>query len=212
MIRIAIVDDHSIVRTGLRQYFSEHVDLRVTGEAANGREALDLVRRGDLDVLVMDLSMPGPGGLELIRQVLGHVPQLPVLVLSMHADGPIVTRMLRAGAVGYLTKDCDPEELLTAVRNAARGRRYIDPSLVDSVIRSHAAAEQATDHCAELSERERQVLERMVAGRSVGAIADELQLSPKTVSTHKTRLMHKLEVHSIADLMRFAIRHGITER
>lgn len=211
-IRIIVADDHSIMRAGLRKLFGATPDLLVVAEAANGGRLLEVLDRTTADVLLLDISMPGPGGVELIRQLRAQRPQLPVLVLSMHAEGQIVTRALRAGAAGYATKDCDPEDLLAAVRKAARGGHFIDPALVESVIRFNAAAEQAPNPCAELSERERQVLERMAAGQSVGGIAGELRLSPKTVSTHKARLMQKLDLRSTAELMKFAIRHGLTSQ
>ena len=129
MIRIAIVDDHAIVRTGLRQFFSEQVDLRVTGEAANGREALDLVRQGELDVLLMDLSMPDHSGVDALRAIKARAPDLPVLILSGFPEAHYATTLLKQGASGYLNKECDPEEILKAIRTVVRGRKYISSAV-----------------------------------------------------------------------------------
>ncbi|MEW6704458.1 MAG: response regulator transcription factor [Pseudomonadota bacterium] len=206
--RVLIADDHAIVRGGLRRILATADDLAVVGEAASGAEALSLLAAGQADLLLLDLAMPGMNGVDLIRRVLQERPGLPILVLSMHNESQIVTSALRAGAAGYVTKDSDPEVLLAAVRKVASGGRYIDPSLVDSVV-FHGANRETGPH-EQLSARELQVLERIVAGLSLGSIADELRLSPKTVSTHKMRLMHKLGVATNAELLKYALRHGLT--
>lgn len=209
-IDVIITDDHSIVRSGLRQLLSTATDLRVVGEAADGHGLLGLLRQTRADVLLLDLSMPGLSGVDLIKRLQAEHPALPVLVLSMHVEAQIVARVLRAGAAGYVTKDCEPTALISAVRKVAAKGRYIDPSLVDSVV-FHGGLDPSSDSPHEqLSPRELQVLERIAAGRALGQIADELHLSPKTVSTHKMRVMQKLGLQTNADLLKYAVRHGIT--
>lgn len=209
-INVIIADDHSIVRSGIRQLLSAAPDLQVVGEAADGHAVLDIVGRVPAHVLLLDLSMPGPSGIDLIGRLRATVPALPVLVLSMHVEAQFVARVLRAGAAGYVTKDCDPQTLLGAVRAVARKGRYIDPSLIESVVfQDDAAAPGGSPH-EQLSPRELQVLQRVAAGMSLGHIADELHLSPKTVSTHKMRLMQKLGVGTNADLLKYALHHGLT--
>lgn len=207
-IDVLLADDHAIVRSGLRQLLSGAADLRVVGEAQDGHDLLDRLRRTPADLVLLDLSMPGLSGVELIKRLQLEHPRLPLLVLSMHVEAPIVGRVLRAGAAGYASKDCDPDALLAALRKVAQGGRYIDPSLVDSVVFSSNAPADAPHEL--LSPRELQVLERITAGQALGEIADALHLSPKTVSTHKMRLMQKLQLNSNADLLKYALRHGLT--
>lgn len=207
-IDVILADDHAIVRGGLRQMISGELDMRVVGEAADGHGLLALLREQRADIVLLDLSMPGLSGVDLIKRLQLDHAELPVLVLSMHVEAQIVARVLRAGARGYVTKDCEPAALLGAVRKVAGGGRYIDPSLVDSVVFSSNAAADSPHEL--LSPRELQVLERIAAGQALGQIADELHLSPKTVSTHKMRLMQKLDLQTNADLLKYAVRHGIT--
>ena len=205
---VILVDDHAIVRSGLRQLLGNAPDLRVAGEAADGHSLLALLRAGLPHVVLLDLSMPGLSGVDLIKRIKAEYPQLPVLVLTMHVEAQIVARVLRAGASGYVTKDAEPAALQAAVRKVAAGGRYIDPSLVDSVIFSPGGDSDSPHDL--LSPRELQVMERIAAGQALGQIADELHLSPKTVSTHKMRLMQKLGLQTNADLLKYALRHGIT--
>jgi DNA-binding NarL/FixJ family response regulator len=207
-IHVILADDHSIVRSGLRQLLDSIDGLQVVGEAANGEALLEVLAGTPADILLLDLSMPGLSGVDLINRIRHIHPKLPVMVLSMHAEAPIVARVLRAGASGYATKDCDPGTLVAAVRRVAEGGRFIDPSLVDSVVFQVDRPESQPHDL--LSPREREVLERIAAGQALGDIADELHLSPKTVSTHKMRLMQKLNLQTNADLLKYAVRHGIT--
>ncbi|MFL6665100.1 MAG: response regulator transcription factor, partial [Rhizobacter sp.] len=156
MIRVAIVDDHAIVRAGLRQYFQDQVDLKVTGEAANGREALDLVRKGDVDVLVMDLSMPDQSGVDALAAIKARAPELPVLILSGFPEEHYATTLLRQGASGYLNKECDPEEIVKAIRTVHRGRKYITPGVAELLADGLSGAGEKPPH-EQLSEREFQV-------------------------------------------------------
>jgi two-component system, NarL family, invasion response regulator UvrY len=210
MIRVAIVDDHAIVRAGLRQYFSEQVDLRVTGEASNGREALDLVRLGDLDVMVMDLSMPDQSGVEALAAIKARRPELPVLILSGFPEAHYATTLLRQGASGYLNKECDPEEIATAIRTVARGRRYITPAVAELLADNVAGGGDRPAH-ESLSERELQVFLRLAKGETVGHIAEHMFLSVKTVSTYRSRVLEKLKVQSNSDLTYYALKNGLLQ-
>lgn len=207
MIRISIADDHAIVRGGLLQIMATTDDITVVREASSSSEVLAQAQQRDFDVLVLDISLPGAGGLELIRQLSEERPDLPVLVLSMHNEGQIVQRALKSGAAGYVTKDSEPGVLLAGIRKVAAGGKFIDPALVDSVVFTPS---DTTHHPKSLlSEREFEILQLIVTGMALGDIADRLHLSPKTVSTHKMRLMQKLGVNNNADLVRYAIRHGV---
>lgn len=206
--RVLLADDHALVRHGLKRILTATDDLQIAGGASNGEETLAMVASTPADVLLLDMAMPGISGIDLIRRIAQSQSHLPILVLSMHNEAQIVTRALRAGAAGYITKSADPEELVGAVRKVAGGGKFIDASLVDSVV-FNATADDDSPY-ALLSPRELQVLERVAAGMALGDIAEELHLSPKTVSTHKMRLMHKLEVGTNADLLKYAVRHGLT--
>lgn len=206
MIRVLIADDHRIVRQGLRQILEIADDIELVGEVADGHSAVDRLLADDCrcDVAVFDMAMPG-GGVELIQRVRGLFPHLPVLVLSMHEEATVASGALRAGASGYVTKDCDADTLLFAIRRLAAGGRYVDSALVDEAM---LAGSEEPLH-ARLSEREHEVLLRLARGETVTEIARDLAVSAKTVSTHKTNLMHKLRVDNNADLVRYAIRHGL---
>ena len=207
MIRIIIADDHAIVRGGLKQIFAMTSDIVVVSEAAQSSEVLEQWRQIPCELLLLDLTMPGVSGVDLICRLHDEKPDLPILVLSMHNEGQIVTRTLRAGAAGYVTKDSEPEILLAAVRKVAAGGKYIDPSLVESMIFNSGGSSDLPHDS--LSERELQVLKMVAAGGPLGEIAERLHLSPKTVSTHKMRLMQKLGIDNNADLVRYATRHGL---
>ena len=207
MIRIIIADDHAIVRGGLKQIFAMTSDIVVVSEAAQSSEVLEQWRQIPCELLLLDLTMPGVAGVDLICRLHDEKPDLPILVLSMHNEGQIVARTLRAGAAGYVTKDSEPEILLAAVRKVAAGGKYIDPSLVESMIFNSGGSSDLPHDS--LSERELQVLKMVAAGGPLGEIAERLHLSPKTVSTHKMRLMQKLGIDNNADLVRYATRHGL---
>lgn len=210
MIRIAIADDHAMVRCGLKQIFATTPDIEVTGETASGDEVLPLLRLTPVDLLLLDMTMPGLSGVELIHRVHQEQPQLPLLILSMHREAQVVARALKAGASGYVTKDSEPEVLLQAIRKIVAGGKYIDPDLVDAMV-FDAGSGDSLPHEA-LSERELQILEMIAAGLSLSEIAGQLYLSPKTISTHKMRLMQKLGIDSNADLIRYAARHGLVSQ
>ncbi len=215
MIRIGIVDDHAIVRAGLRQFLGDQVDLRVTGEAANGREALELARGGEVDVLLMDISMPDQSGVDALLAIKARFPELPVLILSGFPEAHYATTLLRQGAAGYLNKDCDPEEIANAIRTVFRGRRYISPALAELLADTVASGapggtgERALHEA--LSERELQVFLRLAQGETVGAVADSLCLSVKTVSTYRTRVLEKLKLTSNSELTYYALKNGLIQ-
>ena len=210
MIRVAIVDDHAIVRAGLRQYFSDQVDLRVTGEAANGREALDLVRKGEVDVLVMDLSMPDQSGVDALAAIKARAPDLPVLILSGFAEEHYAVTLLRQGASGYLNKDCDPEEIVTAIRTLSRGRKYITAGTAERLAGGVGKLDDMPLH-EQLSERELQVFLRLAGGETVGHMAEGMSLSIKTISTYRTRVMEKMQLASNSDLTYYALKNGLIQ-
>ena len=211
LIRIVIADDHAIVRTGLRQFFSEQVDLRVTGEAANGREALDLVRQGDLDVLVMDLSMPGSSGIDALAAVKARAPELPVLILSGFAEEHYATALLKKGASGYLNKECDPEEIVKAIRTLYRGRKYISAGVAELLAAGVGDGSSGQFPHEQLSEREFQVFLRLAQGETIGHMAQGMSLSVKTVSTYRTRVMEKMGLASNSDLTYYALKNGLIQ-
>ncbi len=208
MIRVAIVDDHAIVRTGLRQFLSEQTDLRVTGEASNGREALDIVRQGEVDVILMDLSMPDHGGVDALAAIKAREPDLPVLILSGFPEAHYATTLLRQGASGYLNKECDPNEIATAIRTVYRGRKYITPAVAELLADSLGGDQNKLPHEL-LSERELQVFLRLAKGETIGHMADSMSLSIKTVSTYRTRVMEKLKLSSNSDLTYYALKNGL---
>jgi DNA-binding NarL/FixJ family response regulator len=207
MIRLMLADDHAIVRSGLKQLFSLNPDLQVMGEAVDGGQLLELLRRELPDLLLLDINMPGLSGAELIARIKSHWPALPVLVLSMHNEAPVAARVLKAGASGYVTKDSDMDVLLAAIRKVASGGRYLVPELAEKLVFEQSLAGDKPAHAA-LSEREREVFRLLVAGKGVNEIAAALCISNKTVSTHKTRLMEKLNLGNTADLVRYALEHG----
>ena len=214
MIRIVIVDDHAIVRTGLRQYFGDQVDLRVTGEASNGREALILVqklmREGEVDVVVMDLSMPDQSGIDALAAIKARAPELPVLILSGYPETHYATTLLRQGASGYLNKECDPEEIVKAIRTVFRGRKYITPAVAELLAEGLSGDPDKLPHQL-LSEREFQVFLRLAKGETVSHMADGMSLSVKTVSTYRTRVMDKMKLASNSDLTYYAMTNGLIQ-
>ena len=205
MIRIGIVDDHAVVRAGLRDFFSSHVDLRVAGEAASGREAIDLVRNTEIDVLVMDLSMPGQSGIDALSMIRAKAPDMGILILSSYPEEHYAMNLIRQGASGYLNKECEPDEIVKAVRTVALGRRYITPAVADLLANQLGKKDNAAPH-EQLSEREFQVFLKLAKGETVGKIGEDLSLSVKTISTYRTRLMEKLALQTNSDLTYYAMK------
>lgn len=210
MIKVGIVDDHAIVRSGLRQFLGEHVDLKVTGEANNGREALELARGGEVDVLLMDISMPDHSGVDALQAIKARFPDLPVLILSGFPEAQYATTLLRYGASGYLNKECEPEEIVNAIRLVARGRRYISPSVAE-LLADNAVGDTERPPHELLSERELQVFLRLAKGETVGSMAESMFLSVKTVSTYRTRVLEKLKLTSNSELTYYALKNGLIQ-
>lgn len=210
MIKILMADDHGIVREGMKHLFALTADIAVVAEAVNGGQVLERLSQEGLDLILLDMSMPGVSGVNLITRIRSHSPHIPILVLSMHNEPQIARRALNAGAVGYLTKDSEPEILLTAVRKVAQGGRFIDPALAGQLVFETNDPGQKAPH-EQLSEREGEILLLLAKGKSLNEIADELAISNKTVSTHKTRLMQKMNFSSNADLVHYAVANGLGE-
>lgn len=209
-VYVILTDDHQLVRSGLRQLLLETGKITVVAEAADGQALLELLPGCTVDVLVLDLSMPGLSGIELLKRLQACYPQLPVLVLSMHTDPDMVARVLRAGAAGYLTKNCSPAVLVEAICKIADHGHYLDPDLVNAVVFRYGSKSETEVVEGQLSPRELQVLESIATGLSLRQIAQGLHLSPKTVSTHKMHLMKKLDLRTNVDLLKYAVRHGMT--
>jgi DNA-binding NarL/FixJ family response regulator len=205
MIRVLITDDHPIVRKGLMQIVANEADMTVT-EAGTGSEALGLIDTEDFNLVLLDLSMPGLSGLEVLSQIRTRRPQLPVLVLSAHAEAEFAVRIIKAGASGYLNKHLAPEELVTAIRRVLTGRKYIGAAVAELIADSLGKDEVAH---ASLSDREFQVMLLIAAGKTVSEIAQELALSVKTVSTYRTRILEKMNLKNNAELMRYVVENKI---
>ncbi|HEX4944749.1 MAG TPA: response regulator transcription factor, partial [Usitatibacteraceae bacterium] len=208
MTRVLIADDHAIVREGLKRILDGQEGIEIAGEATNGHETLERVREGGFDILMLDLSMPGKSGIELIKQVKVESPKLRVLVLTMHEEDQYAVRAIRAGASGYLTKESAPAQLVSAIRRLAEGRLYISPNVAEQLALDVQPHGDEAPH-RHLSDREFEVFLLLVSGSGVSDIAAQLHLSVKTVSTHKTRILQKMSATSVADLVRYAIRHRI---
>ena len=208
MIRVMVAEDHTIVREGIKTLLGMCHDLQVVGEAGNGEQLLECLRRTPCDVVLLDISMPGVNGLEAIPRIRALADAPAILVLSMHDEAQMAARALKVGAAGYATKDSEPALLITAIRKVAAGGRYIDPALADRMVFEVGLTDSRPLH-AQLSERECSVFERLVRGEGVNDIAQHLAVSNKTVSTHKTRMLEKLNLSSMADLMRYAMAHDL---
>ena len=210
MIRILIADDHSVVRRGLKQIVGEEADMTVTGEARDSQELIALVRKQPCDLLLMDISMPGRDGLDVLKEVKHDHPALPVLILSVHPEDQYAVRTLKLGASGYLTKDSAPEELVQAIRKVLMGRKYVSPSLAERLASDLMTDSERPLH-ETLSDREHQVLCMLASGKSVKEIADELALSVKTVSTYRARILEKMNLRNNAELTHYAITSRLVE-
>ena len=210
MIRVLICDDHLIVRQGIKQVLAEAEDLRVVGEAANGPDAIQQVRAGPVDVVLLDIAMPQRDGLDILKALKSEFPRLPVLMLSTYPDRQYAVRSLKLGAAGYLNKSADSEQMIDAVRSVARGKLFITPSVAEQLAGAIGAggrpAQDEQPLHEKLSHREYQVFQLLAAGRSVGEIAEQLVLSPNTVSTYRTRVLEKIGVRNDVELALFAVR------
>ena len=208
MIQVLLADDHTIIRDGIKQILADTDDLVVTGEAANGVQVLGLLAEKDFDLLVLDISMPGRNGLELIKLIRKDRKRLPILILSMHNEEQYALRALHAGASGYLTKESDCDVLVAAMRKVAAGGFYFSAKVSEMLAREHRPKTEELPH-ARLSDREYQIFEKIIAGVRLTDIAAELNLSVKTVSTHKSRILQKMDMASDAELVRYAIKNAL---
>ena len=211
-IRILLADDHKITRQGLRSLLEKQQDMEVVAEAENGRIAVRLAGEIAPDVVIMDLTMPDLNGVEATRQIVADSPDVKIIALSMHSDSLFVTEMLKSGAAGYLLKDCAFEELAKAIRIVLEGKIYLSPSISGVVVEDYILRLSKTEfvNADALSDREREVLQLMAEGSSTKQIAVKLHISIKTVETHRRQIMNKLDIHTIAELTKYAIRKGLT--
>lgn len=208
MLKILIADDHAVVRGGLRQFLADASDCRIAGEASSGREALALIGAEDWDLLLLDIGLPDMSGLEVLKRVKQEKPALPVLIFSMFTEDEQAMAALEAGAAGYLPKDSVPDEILAAIRRAGRGERYLSPQLAEKFITGLTRPGRKEPHD-NLSKRELAVMRLLGQGMALTAIGATLHVSPKTVSTYRTRLMEKLKLDNNAELTRYIIEHQL---
>jgi DNA-binding NarL/FixJ family response regulator len=211
VIRVAIVDDHAMVRAGLKEFLSTEVDMRVTAECSNAREALDVVRQEQADVILLDISMPGNSGVDALQAIKLRAPNLPVLMLSSFPEEHYATTLLRQGAAGYLNKEADPEEITRAIRTVALGRRYLSSTVAERLAAELVEPGRQKAPHELLSEREFQVFLHLAKGETVGAIAKSMSLTVKTVSTYRSRVMEKMALNSNSDLTYYAMKNGLIQ-
>jgi DNA-binding NarL/FixJ family response regulator len=210
MINILIADDHPLVRAGLKQIIAETADLAITDEAANGLEVLEKVRKSHFSLVLLDITMPGLSGLDVLKQLRSEMPDLPVLVLSIHSEEHYAIRVLKAGASGYLTKESAPEELIAAIRKVSEGGKYVSPSLAEKFASDLGRGSDQPLHEG-LSDREYQVLRMVARGDRLKEISEELGLSVKTISTYRSRVLQKMKMKSNAELTSYAIRYNLID-
>jgi two-component system invasion response regulator UvrY len=210
MIRILVADDHAVVREGLKQIVRETSDMVVTGEAADGREVLRLIHEHDWDVVLLDIAMPGRGGLDILKELKAEKPRLPVLMLSMYPEEQYAVRALKAGASGYLTKESVPDELISAIRKVSAGGKYVSSSLAEKLAYDLEADAERPVH-ETLSDREYQVMCMIARGETLRSIADKLCLSIKTISTYRSRILEKMRMKNNAEIMHYAIKYHLEE-
>ena len=210
MIKVVVVDDHAVVREGLKRIITENVGMTVTGEAADGHEAMLVIKSEPCDVVLLDITMPNKNGLDVLKELHAESPRLPVLVLSMHGEDQYAIRVLRAGAAGYLTKDSAPAKLVQAIRKVVRGGKYVSPTLAERLVYDLGPGSDKAPHEI-LSDREYQVLCMISSGKTVTEIAEELSLSVKTISTYRVRILEKLKMKNNAEITRYAIKEGLVD-
>jgi len=210
MIRILVVDDHIIVREGLKQILKDEQDIRVEDEASDGFEAMCKIEAGNFDVILMDITMPNMSGLAVLNELEKRKPNVPVLILSIHPEEQYAIRALKAGASGYLTKDSAPDELVKAIRKVSTGKRFISPSLAERLVDNLTADSEKPLH-QKLSDREFQVMCMIARGKTSSEIAEKLFLSPKTISTYRSRLLRKLGLTNNSQIIRYAIRNRLIQ-
>lgn len=210
MIKILIADDHAIVRAGVKQILSQENDIAIAGEAATGKEVINLVNNSVFDMVLLDISMPGKSGIEILKQIKLIDPNLPVLILSMYPEKQYAIRSLRAGASGYLTKGNAADELVQAIRHVSQGEKYITTTLASSLASAINIYDEKLPH-ERLSDREFQVLRMLAAGKTVSEIAQDLTLSVKTISTHRARVLEKMALKNNSQLIHYAVKHKLVD-
>jgi DNA-binding NarL/FixJ family response regulator len=210
-MKILLTDDHAVVRHGLKQILADEFSKATFGEARNAQEALNKIWKEHWDVVVLDITMPGRSGLEVLREIKKSKPKLPVLVLSMHPEGQFAVRVLKRGASGYMTKESAPEELVGAIKKVLAGGRYVSPSLAEKLATYLSGGEAQKAPQETLSDREFQVLRLIASGKIVSEIAKELSLSVKTISTYRSRILEKMGMKNNAELMHYAMQHQLVE-
>ncbi len=208
MIRIVIADDHTLMREGLKRIFEGNDEITVVDEAIDGFSVINLVRKGGFDLLLLDLSMPGRSGIDLIRQIRTEAPKLPILVLTMYEEEQYAVRSIRAGAQGYLTKESAGDQLVNAIKKVASGRPYISMEVAEQLALGIMTPEKEMPHT-QLSDREFEVFNLLASGKSITDIGTQLHLSVKTVSTHKSRILTKMGIHSLAEIVQYAVTHNL---
>lgn len=208
MIRIVIADDHTLMREGLKRIFEGNDEITVVGEAVDGFSVINLVKKGGFDMLLLDLSMPGRSGIDLIRQIRTEAPKLPILVLTMYEEEQYAVRSIRAGAQGYLTKESAGDQLVNAIKKVASGRPYISMEVAEQLALGIMTPEKEMPHT-QLSDREFEVFNLLASGKSITDIGTQLHLSVKTVSTHKSRILTKMGMHSLAEIVQYAVTHNL---
>jgi two-component system invasion response regulator UvrY len=210
MIKVVVVDDHAVVREGLKRIIAESGGMVVSGEAADGHEAMQVIKKDPCDVVLLDITMPNKSGLDVLKELHAESPRLPVLVLSMHPEDQYAMRVLRAGAAGYVTKESAPAKLVQAIRKVVRGGKYVSPTLAEKLVYDLGAQTDKAPHEI-LSDREYQVLCMIGSGKTVTQIAEELALSVKTISTYRVRILEKLRMNNNAEITRYAIKEGLVD-
>lgn len=210
MINVFLVDDHELVRTGIRRLLEDVRGIKVVGEADSGEEAVKWCRQDHADIVLMDMNMPGIGGLEATRKILRFSPDVKIIVLTIHTENPFPTKVMQAGAAGYLTKGAGPDEMVNAIRMVNSGQRYISPEIAQQMALSQFASD-AENPFKDLSERELQIMMMITKGQKVTEISEQLNLSPKTVNSYRYRLFNKLDINGDVELTHLAIRHGMLD-
>jgi DNA-binding NarL/FixJ family response regulator len=208
MIKVLIADDHAVVRYGLRQIITSDSQMTIAGEAANGNDALDLVRKMHVDVAVLDINMPGRNGLETLKELKRDYPSLPVIILSMHPEDQYAVRVLKAGAAGYMNKEAAPDELVAAIKQVYKGSKYISQQIAE-LLAFHIQGNHPGEPHKSLSDRELQVFYSLASGKTVGQISEELNLSVKTISTYRSRILEKMSMMTNAELTRYAFDYKL---
>jgi DNA-binding NarL/FixJ family response regulator len=210
MIRILIVDDHDLVRHGLERIFEKTQGMKIVAEKDNGVDALHWLLHNECDVVLLDISMPGLTGIEVLKQIHEEKPNLPILILSNYPEDQYAVRLIKSGAAGYLTKGCATAIIVKAVHEVASGKKFFSPAVLEMLVNEISMPEEKLPHEI-LSDREFKIFLLLVAGKGVNEIAQQLFISNKTVSTHKANLMVKMNLHNVSDLVRYAVKHGLTD-